>query len=108
MNFIFSKNINRTKLKILIKNKVKYYEYKDINQEEIAFKKYLKLRKEESKKPEDQNRRPHSRRDPRDNKKPAEREARDGKKSQSQRRRRFRKGRGPNPAQKAQQKKKEP
>ena len=65
-------------------------------------------RKEESKKPEDQNRRPPSRRDPRDNKKPAEREARDGKKSQSQRRRRFRKGRGPNPAQKAQQKKKEP
>ena len=52
MNFIFSKNINRTKLKILIKNKVKYYEYKDINQEEIAFKKYLKLRKEESKKNE--------------------------------------------------------
>ena len=65
-------------------------------------------KREENKKPEDQNRKQHSKRDPRDNKKPDEREAKDGKKGQPQKRRRFRKNRGPNTAQKDQQNKKGP
>jgi hypothetical protein len=65
-------------------------------------------KREESKKTEDQSRKQHSKRDPRDNKKPGEREAKDGRRGQPQKRRRFRKGRGPNTAQNDQQKKKEP
>ena len=65
-------------------------------------------KREENKKPEDQNRKQHSKRDSRDNKRPGEREAKDGKKGQPQKRKRFRKSRGPNTAQKDLQKKKGP